>query len=231
MMNKWLEDLKSLRGAWLFTAGVFYVLFLLSFLLSDEPRDLFFFNEMFMIPLVILITVVLFQKEFGGYFTEVFATLPLSMGKLIMRKLLQLFLAIVLLHGLWSFLYRLKFNELQTTVYSYFNEGIVQESSWIDLFLQSAPSYAAATSVTLTGLVLTKKVYGGLGAGFALWMFEVISQGRFLGQWTFFTVHIPEGISFTGNRMGLLSAFVILVAFSIFLASKREKWLISDDSY
>lgn len=232
MLSKWGEDMKGLRGLWLYIAAGFYSLFLLSFLLSEEPRDLFFLNEVFMLPLVILLTIIVFQKEFGGYFSEVFATFPLCMAAVVGRKCVQLFIVVTAVHLIWVTLYRLTFGQLQTVAYDYENQEMVfTDLSWLELFAQGLPAYGLAAAVTVTGLIFTKKVYGGLGAGFALWMIEVLTMGAFLGRWTLFTMYMPDGATFAGNRTGLAAAAIVLLLMAAVWAGRREKWLTADDSY
>ena len=230
-MTNVLQDWKNVKGAWLYVFIAFYLLFLSSFLFAWEPRDLFYLNEMFMIPLVVLGTVLILQREFGGYFSEIYATFPVSMPLMMLRKILQLYVFIATIHLFWTVIYRVKFGSMKTVLYYYkTDEAVFQEVSWLNLFVQSVPAYLVITGVTLLGMVLTKKVYGGLGAGFAVWMFEVISTGGITGEWTLFTIFIPMETAFARNRLGLLAIFIVLLLLSFWWANKREKWIVADDS-
>ncbi|MCR6109617.1 hypothetical protein HXA35_04610 [Bacillus sp. A301a_S52] len=234
MLSKWQEDLKGMWGTWLFVMLGCYGLFLSSFVFvdADNPRDLFYLNELFMIPLVTLMTVLVFQKEFGGYFSEVFATFPLKMWEVIVRKFTQFIILLAGVHLLWVEIYRLKFGLLQTVTYDYSNhEMIYTKLNWLELFSQSFPSYIFVAAVTVLGLVFSKKVYGGLGAGFGLWMLEVLTNGGFLGRWTLFSVYIPEEIPFIENRISLIVAAIILGIVSVLWAERRAKWVASEDVY
>lgn len=230
-MSKVIQDFKNLRGAWGYGTVVFLLLFISTFLFSEYPRDLYFLNEMFMLPLVVLCTVSFFQREFGGFFSEIYATFPLSFFSMIVRKLVLLYSLIALIHFSWVMTYVAKFDKMETVLYSYVKDvGQFQEVSWLQLFLQALPAYFIFTAVTLLAMVVTKKVYAGIGVGFAIWLVEVISMGQITKRWTLFTVYIPEDASFVVNRLGLVIVSLIVIIISIFWANKREKWIINDDS-
>lgn len=230
-MSKVIQDFKSLRGAWGYGTIAFFLLFISSFLFSEYPRDLYFLNEMFMLPFVVLCTVSFFQREFGGFFSEIYATFPLSFFYMIVRKLVLLYCLIALIHFSWTMAYVAKFDQLQTVRYSYLKGTIqFQEVSWLQLFLQAVPAYFIFTSITLLAMVVTKKVYAGIGIGFAIWLVEVISMGQITKRCALLTVYIPEDASFFVNRLGLITTSILLIFISIWWANKREKWIITDDS-
>ncbi|UTR13623.1 hypothetical protein MM221_13445 [Salipaludibacillus sp. LMS25] len=234
MVSKWQQDLKGMWGTWLFVTTGCYGLFLASFIFADAdyPKDLFYLNELFMIPLVTLVTVLVFQKEFGGYFSEVFATFPLKMWEVIVRKFTLLVVLLISIHLLWVGLYWLKFGQLQTVTYDYANHEMSYKTlNWLELFSQSLPSYLFVAAITVVGLVFSKKVYGGLGAGFGLWMLEVLTGGGFLGRWTLFTIYIPTEGTFTENRVSLIVITVLLGIISVLWAERRGKWVTNEDMY
>ncbi|MDG5788391.1 hypothetical protein QA612_12955 [Evansella sp. AB-P1] len=229
-MSSILQDWKNMKGAWLSVLVVFYLLFLLSFLFSSEPRDLFYLNEMFMLPLVVICTIVFFQREFGGYFSEIYGTFPVSIPLMMLRKIVQLFVLIFILHFFWTVVYSWRFGGMETVLYSYQGkEAVYQEVTSIQLFLQALPTYFVMAGATILGLVLTKKVYGGLGVGFALWMFEVISVGSITGKWALFTIFLSQNDSFAVNRIAHIVVFLLLFTISIFWANRRSLWVIHDE--
>ncbi|OUM91150.1 MAG: hypothetical protein BAA01_09660 [Bacillus thermozeamaize] len=231
-MSNLVQDLKGLKGPFFLAIVGYYLCYVLLIVTSREPHDLFLFflNEMFMLPLVIMATVMFYQREFGSTFSEIFATLPVSMTRMILRKLWQLMVFIAAFHFSWASIYLGAFGKMESLVYSYRGDApYFGEISWLQLISQSYPAYVVMIMLTLSGMVITKKIYGGLAAGFSLWLLEGLSKGEMLHSLTLYTVYLPEDIPFAVNRMLLLAIGSALLAFSIYWANQRHKWIVTDE--
>lgn len=228
-----VQDLKGLKGPFLLAIVGCYLGYVTLIATSRYPRDLFFLNEMFMLPVVSMATVMFYQRELGGYFSEIYATFPVSMTGMILRKLGQLLVFITVFHLAWTWVYLSSFGKMETLVYSYHNQPPYWgEISWLQLFSQSVPTYLLLAVLTLLGMVLTKKIYGGLGAGFSLWILEGLSRGEMLQDLTLYTVYLPESpdnTAFVVNRMLLITISLALLTLSIYWANQRHKWIITDE--
>ncbi|GGK12000.1 hypothetical protein GCM10010965_01200 [Caldalkalibacillus thermarum] len=229
-MSEVVQDLKGLKGPFLLAIVSYYLGYVTLIVTSRYPRDLFFLNETFMLPVVIMATVMFYQRELSGYFSEIYATFPVSMPRMILRKMWQLMVFITVFHLAWTWVYLGAFGKMETLVYSYRDQPpYVGEISWLQLFSQSVPAYLLLAMLTLFGMVLTKKIYGGLGAGFSLWILEGLSRGEILKYLTLYTIYIPENTAFGVNRLLLVAISVVLLTLSMYWTSQRHKWIITDE--
>ncbi|MGG6314433.1 hypothetical protein [Paenibacillus macerans] len=213
--------------AWL-TLLVF-ALYVISIVLSDpaRPRNVYYFSEMGMFPVAVMVTVLLFQREIGGGGMEVIATYPVSLRLLAWRKWL---LAILLTAGLdivWMGGYRWRFGTLATVRYPWNGAEAIPKSemSMLALLLQTLPAFILLISLTVAGIVAFRKIYGGLILGFGVWVLDTISSGELLGRWTLYTAYLQKWHSFPLNRMALLAGSLLLLAYAVWLIGRRERWI------
>lgn len=208
-------------------------LYLLAILLSDpeRPRTVYYFSEMGMLPLAVMVTLLLFQREIGGGGMEVIATYPVSLRMLALRKWA---LAILLTAGLgivWMMVYLWKFGAIVTVRYSWSGAEPVPKSEMgiTALLLQTLPAYVLLISLAAVGIVVFRKIYGGLISGFSVWMLDTISSGSLLGRWTLYTAFLEKEHSFPANRLILLLAALLLLAFAVWLIGRRERWITVEE--
>ncbi len=231
-MSKLAHDLKSAGNAALLVPAAYYALLLASIVFADpeRPRSVFYYNEMAFLPLVIMIAVILFQRELGGSMMEIYSTFPVSFAAMVLRKFGVAMAASALLHFGWVYVYKQKFHMLRATVYLY-NGGdpFTGDATWLMLLSQSAPEYALMAGVAIFASIASKTLYGGLAGGFAVWMAETMSDGKLLSVFAIYTLHIPGQITLAFNRLLLLSAGMICLAAAILLVNRRERWIVDKE--
>jgi hypothetical protein len=231
-MDKWLQDLKGLRSLLLIIPVLYYILLLWSLLAADSepPRTVYYYNELAFVPLLVLCTVLFFQREFGGGFSEIYATFPLSFAAMICRKLSLMLSLSLLMHGGWVLVYLSKFGVMKTDVYSYSGaEKAGESASWLDLLVQAFPSYLLVIAVVILVMILTKKIYTGIAAGFFLWLVEAMSGGKLLGEIAFFTRDIPPNITFMHNRLLITGIALACTLAAIGYANRRHHWIMAEE--
>lgn len=201
-------------------------------LTGDEnyPQTVFYFAEMGMFPIVIMLTVLLFEREIGGGGMEVIATYPVSLRLMAVRKWV---LALVLsaLAGMgWMVVYRMKFAGILTVMHAWNDsEAIFRQAGYLELLLQTLPAYMLLASITVLGIASFQKLYGGLVLAFALWILDTVSAGNMLGGWTLYTAYLPEGSSFTANRIILLAAASLFLLLASWMLGMRERWISREE--
>ncbi len=208
-------------------------LYLLSIVLSDpeRPRTVYYFSEMGMFPVAIMLTLLQFQRELGGGGMELIATYPVSLRALALRKW---GMAILLTLGLGAVLmsvYLGRFGTITTVRYPWSGAAPIPKSeiSVAALLLQNLPAYVLLVSLTVAGIIGFRKIYGGLILGFAVWMLDTISGGSWLGQWTLYASYLRPGDSFPMNRFALLTASALLLGFAVWLIGRRERWIAVEE--
>jgi len=231
-MSKWWVELKGLKGWMLIMPLLYYLLLLASILLadSDRPRNLFYYNEMAFLPLLVMLVVLFFQREFGGSSMEIYATLPISFGGMLVRKAVLLVCATILLHLGWTLFYWLKFHQLRAGVYHYFtDQAMREETRWLPLFLQALPEYLIIMATTMLTIILFKRLYGGMLAGFLIWMIEVLSGGSLFAHLSLLTINLPREGSFTVNRFLLILFSILFFLISLWLINRRQRWILHEE--
>lgn len=232
-MSKLIHDLKGLKNLMIIVPILYYALLLSSIIFADadRPRTIFYYNEMAFLPLIVMLTVVYFQHELGGRMMEIYSTFPLSFAQMLIRKLGLIVMTTLIVHLGWVLVYKLKFDSFNCTIYYYSgNAPQFTEISWFQLWIQAFPEYLMMIGITMLFMILTKRLYGGLAAGFTLWMIEVLLNGQIASSVSLFTNHLPEEVPFIMNRLLLLGLFVLCMMISIMLMNRRERWVIQQET-
>ncbi|MGG3455591.1 hypothetical protein [Paenibacillus rhizolycopersici] len=213
--------------AWL--ALLLFVVYILGIVLSDpgRPRNVYYFSEMALFSLAIIIPLLLFQREIGGGGMEVIATYPISLRMLAFRRWL---VSILLTAGLGMVLmsvYAWHFGGIWTLRYPWNGAEVIPQAEMTagSLILQNLPAYVLLISLSTAGIIAFRRIYGGLVLGFAVWVLDTMSSGEWLGRWTLYASYLKKTYSFPHNRIGLLIASLILLAFAVWLIGKRERWI------
>ncbi|GAA0411088.1 hypothetical protein [Paenibacillus motobuensis] len=208
------------------------IILLISYLLGiitgqpDKPRTVNYIAEMGMFPLVIMFTILMFQHEIGGGGMEIISTYPISLRLIALRKWLNVVLLSVLASLLWMMVYLFKYGEIHTYMYPWNGaEAVFRAASMPELLIQVLPAYLLLASLTLAGIIVFRSIYGGLIAGFVLWILDTISGGSLLSSFTLYTAYLPQEASFPVNRWVLLLASVLLLAIALWLIGYRERWI------
>lgn len=230
MMSKFISDLKGLKSVLLFVPFTYYLLVILSIIMADEPKTIFYYNEMIMLPLIVMLTGLLFQREFSGSMMEIYATFPVSFVAMLLRKVLFLVVIIFTLHLGWALTYLGKFNVIETMVYAY-NEAdpAFKSTSILHLFFQAFPGYLFISTIVLAGLIFSKQLYGGWLLGFAVWMFFSLMRNEWNGFFSLYTIYIREDTAFWCNQLLLLLFACGLTIISAILLNKRARWIVIEE--
>ncbi|MED4600984.1 hypothetical protein P9314_09755 [Paenibacillus validus] len=230
-MSKMISDLKGLYSPMAAVPALYLLLLHISIWLGDPeiPKNMTTYNEMAFLPLVPMVCTLYFQRELGGTL-EIYATFPVSFPRMIWRKLLLISATLLALHGGMVGSYVCRYGQIRTEIFSYAGGGSTRgEAGWLQLLLQAWPAYMSMTALSLLFILAFKKLYSGAAAGFALWLAEVLSEGRLLGHGALFTHHIPPEATFTANRWMHAAAAIAIVGFTIILANRRERWIVHDE--
>ena len=231
-MNKWLQDLKGTKGLMLF-APIIYYLILLSFIIlsnKEYPPNPIQINEAGMIPFVIMITILFYQREFSGFFMEIYSTYPISYSWMVFRKGIQTLMITVVAHFVWGQIYLWRYERLQGLVFpADGSEPILREVSWGYLLKQAIPEYLLMIAITLFVMVVSKRLFAGIMAGFSYWMLESISRGAMTKAFSIYVMYIPEKVPYFTNRLYLYSVAIVLMAFTVVLLNRRERWVLSEE--
>lgn len=213
--------------AWL--ALLLFAVYVLSILLSDpaRPRNVYYFSEMAMFSLALILPLLLFQREIGGGGMEVIATYPVSLSMLAFRKWLLAIVLTAALAVLLMSVYAWHFGGIWTLRYPWNGAEAIPkaEMNAASLMLQNLPAYVLLISLSIAGIVAFRRIYGGLILGFAVWVLDTISSGEWLGRWTLYASYLRKYHSFPQNRIGLLIASLLLLAFAVWLIGRRERWI------
>ncbi|RCX12805.1 hypothetical protein DFP94_12311 [Fontibacillus phaseoli] len=207
-----------------------FILYLISIVVGDKPRTVYYYSEMGMYPIVIMLMLLLFQREIGGGSMEMIATYPVSLRLIAVRKWVLTLLYASLLSIGWMAVYLLKFGQISTIMHSWGGGEAVKKGTGIfPLLLQTMPAYMLLASITMVGMVVFRKTYGGLALGFTLWVVDTISGGNWLSGWTLYSTFLPEKASFTANRVMMILAAAALLAAAVWLIGKRERWIVEEE--
>lgn len=225
------QELKGMKGLALWLAVIYYALMLWMIVQADHPLNLFYLNEVFMLPFIVLLVTLFFQRELAGTFPEILVTYPISVSAMIARKCPIIFGWTVIVHFGWSMVYLLKFGKMVTTIFPY-SDGSPSdmEVSWMRLFLQAMPEYWLFISLTIAGTVTSKRLYGGVIISFAYWLFALISFGRVTKSFALFTVYLKDDDgSFLINRLVLTLIAAALLVLSMIVFNRRSRWIINEE--
>lgn len=225
-------DLKIQKQPVALLVLVIFFLYVASILTGDpaRPRTVYYYSEMGMYPIVIMLTLLLFQREIGGGSMEMIATYPVSLRLIAVRKWVLALIYASLIDIGWMAVYMMKFGEISTLMYPWNGaEGVKRSAGVVPLMLQTMPAFMLIASVTLLGMVLFRKTYGGLALGFSLWTFDTVSGGEWLSGWTLYAIFLPDGASFPINRAVLLTAAAAFLGCSVWLIGRRERWIMEEE--
>ncbi|WP_131923168.1 hypothetical protein [Hazenella coriacea] len=228
-MSKWRIDLANLKS-WFTLVPIIYVSFLILVILLDESILLASYNETAIFPLIVILSVLFFQKEFGGSSMEVIATFPISMTGMWLRKMFLTLFTFVCFHWMVVQVFMLMYPK---TVSSYFPyDGGESKTIIMDygqLLFQIFPAALLLSTCTICAMILSKRLYVGLIFGFGVWMIDVLSSGSIFTLFTLHTVYLPKGSFFLYNRLALLSISGIFIGLSLYMIRKRSYWIVSDE--
>ncbi|PWA10029.1 hypothetical protein DCC39_12130 [Pueribacillus theae] len=229
-MSKLISELKGLKSVLLFAPFTYYLLVILSILMADEPKTIFYYNEMIMLPLIVMMAGLLFQREFSGSMMEIYATFPVSLIAMLLRKVLFLVVIIFTLHLGWTFIYLAKFDMMETTVFAYSGaKPAFKSTSILHLFFQAFPGYLFISSIVASGLIFSKQLYGGWLLGFAVWMFFSLMGNEWNGPFSLYTIYIREDTAFWLNQLLLLLFACGLTIISAIQLNKRTRWIVLEE--
>lgn len=220
-----LRLLKEPMSLWTLT----YFIFLIGTIFTahpDKPRSTLNYAELGMFPLIIMFMILLLGREFGGNGMEMLATYPISLRWLALRKWL-LAIGLTFLANLgWMLCYILYFGKLKTNLYIWGGKDtFLTENAIIPLFIQGLPAYLFLASLVLCGTIIFQKTYGGLIFGFTYWIMDTVSGGQLLYPFSLYTGFLRHAHQFTGNRIALILTATLLLAASLWLVGKRERWV------
>ncbi|GIP24438.1 hypothetical protein [Paenibacillus sp. J22TS3] len=215
--------------AWMITLLYLLLLFTMVTGSPDAPRPVYYYNEMAMFVFAVMTTVLLFHNEIGGNGMEVIASYPISLARLTMRKWLLCLVALGLAEVGWTTVYGLKYGTVTTLMYTWKDTSSLVGTHAAALFIQALPSYMLISALTIAGIIVTRTLYGGMAAGFGYWMLDSISSGDLLKDYTLYTAYLPEQASFSWNRTVYVTASLILLAGSAWLASRRHRWISREE--
>ncbi|MNJ32524.1 ABC-2 family transporter protein [compost metagenome] len=206
-----------------------YFIFLIATIFTADParpRSTLNYTELGMFPLIIMVMTLLLGREFGGNGMEILATYPISLRWLAFRKWL-LAIGLTLLANLgWMLCYILYFGKLRSSLYMWDgSDKIVSENALIPLFIQGLPAYLLVVSLVLCGTIIFQKTYGGLLFGFTYWIMDTLSSGQLLFPFSLYSNFLVHDHQFTGNRVALLLAAVLLLGIALWLVGRRERWI------
>lgn len=206
----------------------YFIFLLVTIFIADptKPRLTFYYAEMGMFPLIIMVMTVLLGREFGGGGMEMIATYPVSLRWLAFRKWLGTLIYIAMANIIWMIAYIVRFGKLEPWLYTW-GEGtkVVSENAFFALFMQGLPAYMLMASLVLLGTVIFQKTYGGLLFGFSLWAIDTLSGGGLLRRFTLYANLLEKDTWFTANRIALLLLTALLLAITLWLTGLRERWI------
>ncbi|WP_253735962.1 hypothetical protein [Paenibacillus sp. FJAT-26967] len=227
-------DLLNYKSMWGILPFLYLLMLAVTFFTADPeyPNNPLFYAETAFYPLLIMLTIGMFQRELSGAM-EIFATFPISMKGMVLRKLGLLALFTVLYQISWHTAYRAKFGTVSTLVFSYSSpvEPQPQADAGIgSLLLQQLPALLFMCLLVITLLLLTKKIYTGLLAGLGIWMLDMLSHGSWMPYLALHTSFIKEhsrGLPglFLTNRLLLTAAACLLLALTLLVADNRSRWI------
>lgn len=229
-MSKVWIDIKGMKSGYLTIPLLYELALLLSLLLSAKPRTIFYYNEMFALPLIVMVTVLFFQRELSGQMMEVVSSLPISLPLLLLRKVGLTLLFVGLLHIIWTSVYLMKFQQLSTMVYYYNGSQPSFERTTIwHLLIQALPEYVFMIMLTTFGVIVTKRIAGGLLSGFSVWMLFSLLGGHLESKLSLYTVFLRDKSFFVWNQTILLTLALVLLLMSLVIINRRLRWLVEDD--
>lgn len=230
----WLKTAVDLRfyrqpGMWLIL--IIYGLLLFTILNGnpERPPVVYYYSELSMLPLCIMIAGVMCQREFSGGM-EVLATYPVSLSWLTLRKWILSEGVVLLLQLGWMGVYLEKYHVIVTRV-QFWGGGssTVTSISPMALLMQIAPAPLFLTAFTVFAIMLTRRIYMGQLMAFMYWLFDSLYSGTVPSSWTLYTTFLSEQASFPVNRYILLAGTVLLLAVACWLSEKRTLWILREE--
>lgn len=233
-MSKLVQDLKSAKGFTLWLVAIYCVLMLWVAFHKDEAGspDPYLLNEVLMLPLLVLVTTLFFQRELSGTFMEIYVTFPVSLVWMVIRKFLTVLALAVIIHLGWYLVYLWRFGKPKALIFPYFDAGsyAAYHVSWGTLFIQALPAYLLFIALTIAGIVVSKRLYGGVIISFSYWLFELTSSGYVTKSYSLFTAFLKDDDgSFLINRLALTLAAVAFLSLAMMVLNRRERWIMQDE--
>ena len=183
-----------------------------------------------MIPFVVMITTLFYQREFSGFFMEIYSTYPVSFSWMVIRRISQTLIVTLMAHFVWVQVYIWRFKHLQVLIFS--KNGlapVLREVKWGHLFLEALPEYLFMISITLFVMIVSKQLFAGLMAGFSYWILESISRGSITKAFTLYVSYLPDDVSYSSNRTYLFSVAFVVMIVTILVLNRRERWVVSEE--
>ncbi|AWB46010.1 hypothetical protein DCC85_18765 [Paenibacillus sp. CAA11] len=230
-VSKMVIDLKIYKQPAVWLCLAIYAAYLLSILSGDpdKPRTVYYYSELGMFPLSIIITGALFQRELSGG-TEVLASYPVSLGLMTLRKWLLSVMLVLLAHVGWMGTYLWKYGGIRAKLYSWSGgEPSVSLVSPLQLLQQITPAYLFLMALTTCCILLVHRVYVGLLISFGIWILETLTSGLIMARWTLYATYLPPRASYTANRVGLMVGCIFLLVIAVVLAGRRSRWLSKEE--
>ncbi|MDI3256934.1 MAG: hypothetical protein QJR01_04295 [Kyrpidia sp.] len=227
-MTLWLREWRGLRSATAAVIAGYGFLLLLSLILSDKPRNVFYYNEMGMVPPAVMTAVLLFQRELAGNQMELLAVCPASLAGMVVRKAVWALGLVLVFHVLWTRVYLWKFEEMVAPMYS-FSEHVFKPMpvTEAELLALAVPEYLAGAGVAMLAMIAFKRAFAGLLVGFGFWLLESL-EGAGMGSAALFTVHLPPGVPPMVNRLAWAAVGLGCMGVAAVWAERRERWIASD---
>ncbi|MNJ40575.1 hypothetical protein [Paenibacillus bouchesdurhonensis] len=192
----------------------------------DYPHTVHYYSEMGMFPVVIMLTILLFEREIGGGSMEVIGTYPVSLRLMAVRKWIVALVLVALAGMGWMAVYRIKFGSIMTVMHPWHGgESVSRQAGYLELLLQTMPAYMLLASLAVLGIAWLQKLYGGLILAFSLWVLDTVSMGTVLGDWTLYAAFLPKDSSFIVNRVVLLISACLFMILALWLVGMRERWI------
>ncbi|MEK5059293.1 hypothetical protein ACFSVM_19805 [Paenibacillus shunpengii] len=229
--TSWLRmELKGMRSGTFWLVVAIYLLLLTTILFrtfedgaAPNPMQ---YNEMLSFLLCTMAAILFFQREWGAGSMETIASYPMSLTAMTIRKWGLAIILMLIAQAGWMTLYVLRFGQMSARVYPWDGgEAITDTVHMIELLIQPLPAMLFMISITIFGMVLSQKLYGGLALGFAWWLLDTMTMGAIFRHFTLYTTYLDmREVPFVLNRGLLVGASLILLIISIFVINRRHRY-------
>ncbi|WDH98108.1 hypothetical protein PUW24_03870 [Paenibacillus urinalis] len=229
--TSWLRmELKGMRSGSFWLVVAIYLLLLGTILFrtfeheaAPNPMQ---YNETLSFLLCTMVAMLFFQREWGGGSMETIASYPMSLTAMTMRKWGLAIILMLIAQAGWMTLYVLRFGQMTALTYPWDGgEAITDTVQKIELLIQPLPAMMFMISITIFGMVLSQKLYGGLALGFAWWLLDTITTGAILRYFTLYTTYLDmREVPFVLNRLLLVGVSLILLIVSCYVVNRRQRY-------
>ncbi|MDI3298828.1 MAG: hypothetical protein QJR08_06640 [Bacillota bacterium] len=225
-MRLWLAEWRALRSGMFAIMAVYGGLLVTYLLLAPRPPSVALYNEVAMAPLAVMAVGVLFHRDLAGNQMELFASYPLSLAAMIVRKWASALGLVLAFHLLWSRVYLWRFREIVAPLYSWSGRAWAwKPASELSLLALALPEYMAVAGLTLLVTIVAKRVDVGLLAGFALFLLESLNAGSGAsGAGALFTMNLPAQ-ALLPNRILWTGAGLAALALAALWTERRTRWI------